>query len=66
MGEVAVAEVIGFVVLEEVGVAFGVGEEVVEVLEILGEGEGLEDVVELKTVDIWGVEIYVPGGESGG
>jgi hypothetical protein len=66
IGEVAIAEVIGFEVLEEEGLAFGVGEEVVEVLEVWGEGEGGEDLAELEAVDIGGVEIHMPEGESGG
>jgi hypothetical protein len=66
IGEIAVAEVICFKVLEEEGLAFGVGEEVVEILEVWGEGEFGEDLAELEAVDIRGVEVHVPEGESGG
>jgi len=61
--EVAVAEVIGFEVVEELGVAFGVGEEVVEILQILGKREGGEDLAELEAVDVGGVHLQLELGE---
>lgn len=41
------------------GVAFGVGEEVVEVLEVFGEGEWGEDLAELEAVDVGGVHLQL-------
>jgi hypothetical protein len=52
--------------VEELGVAFGVGEEVVEVLEILGKREWGEDLAELEAVDVGGVHLQLELGEQGG
>ena len=50
--------------MEELGVTFGSVEEVVEVLEVWGEGEGGEDFSELEAVDIGGVHLQLELGEQ--
>ncbi len=52
--------------MEELGVAFGVGEEVVEILQILGKRERGEDLAELEAVDVGGVHLQLKLGEQGG
>ncbi len=52
--------------MEELGVAFGVGEEVVEILQILGKREWGEDLAELEAVDVGGVHLQLELGEQGG
>lgn len=62
--EVAVAQIVDFEVVEEEGLAFGVGEEVVEVFNIGGDGEGFDDGFELGGVEVGNVRIEVEEGEE--
>lgn len=62
--EVAVAEIVDFKVVEEEGLAFGVGEEVVEVFNVGGNGEGFDDCVELGGVEVGNIGIQVEEGEE--
>jgi hypothetical protein len=52
--------------VEELGIAFGVVEEVVEILEVWREGEGGDDLSELEAVDIGRVQGELELGEQGG